>query len=92
MTQSNDRLDRIEAIVESTARSLQAFGDDVATSRLQADEERRELRQAMIRLEGVAEGIANLLARQDEIQPTILAKLNSIERKVDRLLGPEIDD
>lgn len=81
MQASPDRLDRIEALVESNARSIQALGDRIAElTHVQAEaaDERQELRQATL-------GIANLLASLDEDRPTILGKLNSIERKVDRL-------
>lgn len=53
---------------------------------LEAADERRELREATLRLDRVVEGIANLLSSLDEDRPTILRKLNSIENKVDRLL------
>lgn len=92
-TNSPDRLDRIEAALEATqrltesnARSIQAFGESIATMRLtqaetfeQAQEERSELRAATI-------GIANLLASLDSDRPTVLRKLNAIENKVDQLL------
>ena len=88
-----DRLNRVEALVESNARSIQALGDhisemtndfntlaDVVTEAVrQAAEERAELRQATI-------GIANLLASLDEDRPLILRRLSSIESKVDRIL------
>ncbi len=77
MTNSNsgDRLNRLEAIVESNSRAIQAMLDAMAEAAL----ERRELREATLRLEGVAEGIANLLSSLDSDRPTILRKLNSIE-------------
>jgi ABC-type transporter Mla subunit MlaD len=84
-----DRLNRIEALVESNARAIQALGDHISEltndvdalteANRQAAEERAELRRATI-------GIANLLGSLDEDRPTILRKLNSIESKVDRLL------
>ena len=89
MTNSSDRLDRIERILEgasqridSNAKAIQAILDAMT----EAAEERRELREATLRLEGVAEGIANLLSSLDEDRPTILRKLNTIENKVDRIL------
>lgn len=86
MTSSNDRLDRLEAIVESNSRAIQALADQIAEISLEAADERRELREATLRLDRVAEGIANLLSSLDEDRPTIFRKLNSIENKVDRLL------
>jgi hypothetical protein len=43
--------------------------------------------EAIQRLITVQEGIINLLESLDEDRPTVLRKLNSIENKVDRLLG-----
>ena len=90
MTNSNgDRLERIERLVESNARAIQALGDRISElthdidglteAGRQAQEERAELRRATI-------GIANLLSSLDEDRPTILRKLNTIENKVDRIL------
>ena len=86
ITASNERLVRIEQLVESNSRSIQALNDDLVELRLtvaedheQARAERAELRQATI-------GIANLLSSLDEDRPNILRKLNSIENKVNRLL------
>lgn len=82
----------LQQIVESNARAIQALTDDLVKFRLimaedhqQASEERAELRQATI-------GIANLLSSLDEDRPTILKKLNAIERKVDRILERGNDD
>lgn len=90
---SNDRLDRLEAIVESNSRAIQAILEAQETERLrneeyrrEAAEERRELREATLRLDVVAEGIANLLSSLDSDRPTILRKLTTIENKLDRLL------
>lgn len=99
MTNSDDHLNQIAALLAETTQltrsnavAIQALTEDIVTFRLTTEEnienariEREELRQAMIRLEGVAEGIANLLSSLDEDRPTILRKLNSIENKVDRL-------
>lgn len=89
MTNSNDRLDPLEAIIESNSRAIQALADrmaEIALVQKEAADERRELREATLRLDRVAEGIANLLSSLDEDRPTILRKLNNIENKVDRLL------
>lgn len=94
MTNSNDRLDQIEALLAETAQltrsnavAIQALTDDLVTFRLTVEQdiqnahaEREELRRATL-------GIANLLASLDEDRPTILRKLNNIENKVDRLLS-----
>jgi len=83
---SSARLERIEALVESNSRAIQALTDDIAELRLvvaedheQSREERAELRQATL-------GIVNLLTSLDSDRPTILRKLSTIENKIDRLL------
>jgi len=80
------RLEETRLLTESNARSIQALGEDLATTRLihaeyaeRAEVERAELRQAML-------GIANLLSSLDSDRPTILRKLNTIETKVDQLM------
>ena len=91
---SGDRLDRIEAIVESNSRTIQAMLEQQATDRLKREEEKAEHELRMARLEGLMsrlvsleEGQNRMLANLDETQPTLLRKLNSIEDKVDRLLN-----
>lgn len=93
MTNSNNRLDQIEALLAESAQltrsnavAIQALTDDLVTFRLTVEQdvenaraEREELRRATI-------GIANLLSSLDSDRPTILRKLNTIENKVDRLL------
>ncbi len=46
----------------------------------------QRVEEALVKLTDLSEGIALLLAKSDENQPTVLAKLNRIENKVDRLL------
>ena len=95
MTNSNsgDRLERIEALVESNARAIQAMADQMASERLEVAEhrsqtevERRELREAILRITQLTEGIANLTVSLDDDRPTVLGRLSRIENKVDQLL------
>ncbi len=82
----------LQQIVESNARSIQSLADriselthdieDLKDLQAEATEERAELRRATL-------GIANLLSSLDEDRPTILRKLNTIESKVDRILGQQ---
>lgn len=81
----------LQRIVESNSRTIQAILEAQETERLrneeyrrEAAEERRELREATLRLGTVVEGIANLLSSLDSDRPTILRKLTAIENKVDR--------
>lgn len=65
MTSSNDRLDRLEAIIESNSCAIQALADrmaEIALVQEEAADERRELRSATLRLDRLAEGIVNLLS------------------------------
>ncbi len=87
---SSDRLDRIEAIVESNSRAIQAMMEQQATARLRHeermekhDQEIAELKDIASRLTEVQMGMARLLGNIDETNPTILRRLMSIENKVD---------
>ena len=90
MTSSNgnngDRLDRIEAIVESNSRLLQAMLEQRATDRLEHEERMRFLEENQRQLIQTQRGIANLVSSLDEDRPTILRKLTTIENKVDSLI------
>ena len=76
---SGDRLDRIEAIVESLARSAQAINND-------HEERIQTLKDLISRLTRLEEGQNRMLASLDDDRPTILRKLTNIENKVDRIL------
>ncbi len=97
MTNGNsDRLTRIEAIVESNSRAIQAMMEQQATDRLKHeermekhDQEIVELKQIASRLTEVQRGMASMLGNIDETNPTILRRLMSIENKVDRILERE---
>lgn len=78
----SDRLDRIEALVESNSRAIQAMLDSMVDAR----DEREELRQAIVRITELTEGIANLTVSLDDDRPTVLGRLSRIENKVDQLL------
>jgi uncharacterized protein Yka (UPF0111/DUF47 family) len=91
----------LRQLVESNARTAQAILEAMAEARLEREEARdqfyagmqqmdttiQRLDSAIQRLTTLQEGVINLLASLDEDRPTILRKLNSIENKVDRLLG-----
>ena len=64
MTNSQpDRLDHIKALVESNARLIEALSLQLSESSRETAEQRRELRQATVRVIELTEGIANLTAR-----------------------------
>lgn len=84
----------LQQIVESNSRAIQAMLDNQASDRLTREEYRdridvtiARLDTAIQRLTTLNEGVVNLLSSLDEDRPTILRKLNTIENKVDRLLG-----
>lgn len=97
MTSSNgnnsDRLDRIEALLESVAqrtdsnaRTIQGILDARATERLEHEEKMAVMTDAIQRLIRIEEAQNRMLAGIDENQPTILRKLTTIENKVDTLI------
>ena len=96
MTNSNNRLDRIETLLQETiqvtlsnAKAIQALGDRISeiTHDIEAlTETQNKAVEERAELRQATLGIANLLSSLDEDRPTILRKLNTIENKVDRLL------
>jgi hypothetical protein len=106
MTSNNenafDRLGRIEAIVESNSRAIQAMMEQRATDRLEHEERIRFLeenqRQLIQTQRGIATArvehaetssafpLASLVSSLDEDRPTVLRKLTAIENKVDSLI------
>lgn len=91
---SGDRLDRIEAIVESNSRAIQAMMEQRATDRLEHEERMSRLEDTVIRLDDtvarltrIEEAQNRMLASMDEDRPTVLRKLTTIENKVDTLIN-----
>ena len=99
MTNGNsngDRLTRIEAIVESNSRAIQAIMEQQATDRLRHEERMARLeenlvetRQLMARVVETQSGLTRILINHDQDRPTILRRLMAIENKVDRILERE---
>ena len=90
---NSDRLDRIEAILESVAqrtdsnaRTIQGILDARATERLEHEEKMAVMTDAIQRLIRIEEAQNRMPAGIDENQPTILRKLTTIENKVDTLI------
>ena len=80
MTSSNEnntRLNRIEAIVESNSRAIQAMIEQRATDRLEHEERMKFLEENQRQLIQTQRGIANLLSSLDEDRPTVLRKLTA---------------
>lgn len=93
---NSDRLDRIEAIVESNSRAIQAMLEQQASEQLRRQEEKAEnerriklLEETQQDLVRTSSGIARLISAIDEDRPTILRRLMTIENKVDRILERE---
>jgi hypothetical protein len=80
----------LQQLVASNARTIQAMLEQQETTRLRHEEQIDEIRQAMLRLERVEEGLINMVSAIDEDRPTVMRRLMSIENKVDRIL--EKDD
>jgi hypothetical protein len=79
----------LQQLVASNARTIQAMLEQQETSRLRHEEQIDEIRQAILRLERVEEGLINMMVSIDEDRPTVLRRLASIENKVDRILEKE---
>ncbi len=79
----------LQQLVASNARTIQAMLEQQETSRLRHEEQMDEIRQAILRLEKVEEGLINMVVAIDEDRPTVLRRLTSIENKVDRILEKE---
>ncbi len=86
-------LEETRAIANSNSRTIQGILEQLATDKLKREEEKAEhqeqmavMRNAIQQLVSVEQGLANMVAKVDENQPTILRKLTAIENKVDRLI------
>ncbi len=96
MTNNNSnesRLDRIERILESEnyrilsiERTVQAMLEQRVTDKLEHEERLAKYDGIISRLTDVQEGMAKMLEKIDETQPTILRRLMAIENKIDCLI------
>lgn len=91
--QFNVGLEETRAIVNSNSRTIQAILEQQATDRLRHEErmekhdrEIAELKAISSRLTDVQAGMAIMLGKIDENNPTVLRRLMNIEDKVDRIL------
>jgi glutamyl-tRNA reductase len=89
---NGNRLDRIEAIVESNSRAIQAMLER-EEEKIEHEQRTIEHEQRMTRLEDLMTSLASIeqgqnrmLANIDEAQPTMLRRLMAIENKVDTLI------
>lgn len=85
-TQMQTIVEAIALRVDSNAQAIEALSDRVREIAEEAADERAELREAVLRVTNLAEGIANLTSSLDDDRPTILGRLSRIENKVDKLL------
>ena len=90
---NNDRMDRVERLLESVAqrtdsnaRAIQAIIEQRATDRLEHEEKIEFLTENQRQIIQTQRGIANLISSLDEDRPTILRKLTTIENKIDALV------
>jgi transcription termination factor NusB len=64
----------LQQLVASNARTIQAMLEQQETSRLRHEEQMDEIRQAILRLEKVEEGLINMVVAIDEDRPTVLRR------------------
>jgi hypothetical protein len=97
---SNDRLDRVERVIEdlatslaeaknianSNARTIQSILDNRESERLEHESRMQRLEDNLLELTGISRALTNMYVGLDENQPTILNRLMRIENKVDRIL------
>jgi hypothetical protein len=76
----------LKQLVESNARAIQAMLDSRVEERLEFQSGMDQLREVVVRLANLQEGMTRMLVSLDEDRPTILRKLNTIENKLDRFL------
>ncbi|MCY7286625.1 MAG: hypothetical protein LH679_25045 [Cyanobacteria bacterium CAN_BIN43] len=76
----------LKQLIESNARAIQAMLDSRAEERLEFQSGMDQLRDVVVRLANLQEGVTRMLVSLDEERPTILRKLNAIENKLDRFL------
>lgn len=76
----------LKQLVESNARAIQAMLDSRVEERLEFQSGMDQLRDVVVRLANLQEGVTRMLVSLDEERPTILRKLNAIENKLDRFL------
>ena len=81
--------EELKQLVESNARAIQALIEQRATDRLEHQQRIDRMEDAISRLVRIEEAQNRMLASLDEDRPTVLRKLNTIENKIDRLLGDE---
>lgn len=81
----------LKQLVESNARAIQAMLDSRVEERLEFQSGMDQLRDVVVRLANLQEGMTRMLVSLDEERPTILRKLNAIENKLDRFLEPRAE-
>lgn len=96
---NNDRLDRIEALLEvtvqglaetrklaeSNSRAIQAILDQRASDQLKHEQQLEEQRELNRNITSYIDGLGKMMTSIDEDRPTILRKLTTIENKLDSL-------
>ena len=78
--------EELQQLIASNARTIQAMLEQQETNRLRHEEQMSEMREAILRLTKVEEGLVNMISSVDEERPTLLRRLMSIENKIDRIL------
>jgi hypothetical protein len=84
--------EELQQLIASNARAIQAMLEQQETERLRHEEQLSEIRDAILRLTRVEEGLANMISSLDEDRPTVFRRLMSIENKIDRILERDTRD
>jgi chromosome segregation ATPase len=91
MTRIEQSIGQVEQLTQSNGRAIQALTEDITTFKLAVEQDREESKAERQELRQATIGIANLLSSLDSDRPTILRKLSTIEKKIDRILeGDEL--
>jgi chromosome segregation ATPase len=98
-TAQPDRLDRIEALVEANARSIQALGNDIASFKGEVAEFKRVVaadhEQAQAERQALSRDVAQLVATQEQNSRELnqaMIRLADTQEGIARLLGSLDED
>ncbi len=80
MTESSDRLDRIERIVESNSRAIESWANETAIYRRQAQERDSQLDTKLQQLTNTVDRLANIVLRINNRQDDHEDRINRLEQ------------
>lgn len=92
MTNSSDRLDRIEALAEENERKISALINIVTAQQQQIDNQQQQIAVVATAVQQSTENITQIVVRQDQVIASINAELERQGRILDYLLGQQRQD